>query len=356
MRTIYAVLLLAVSSAVAMAQEDGYVPQVREGVEWGYSCAIVVPGGNVDYLRLQFNGKTTINDREYYNLYRYNSYFLFTQTAPPVAWMREENKKVYAIFNPEYKDLVVNHGCEIYGDFDNQEVLIMDYSLSPDESFTVGTQTSGMTATCLSVEPIMIGDSYRQIFTLSLESEFYGEMGIFKLVEGIGPLSYNFPGAGSFLFPFCMPLVGIGYPQQFDGWLYERTVLPVDTSGGDPDLYIYTMGNISTFSPIFDYCGIHDPTVWYWTEKHGTSTLELKPSESNGIVMKSDNEGLTVSSNTSAITNVQLFQPDGTLIKDIRSTEGIVRVSFSDYSGKMLIVVTNLADGKRDIRKIISHI
>lgn len=190
MKNIIIIIASVFYSCVAYSQDASYCPQVREGVEWGYSCASVGPGGKVDFFRLQFNGKTTINDKEYSNLYRYDTFFLFPSAQKPIAWMREENKKVYGVFNTEYKELASDYGCTLYGT-DNEEVLIMDYGINPGDTFSVGKSDFDMTATCIAVESIMIGDTQREIFSLSIRSKWYAdEIATVKFVEGIGPISY----------------------------------------------------------------------------------------------------------------------------------------------------------------------
>ncbi len=345
--------ILTVGISTAFGQE--YVPQVREGVEWGYSRGIVTPGGNVSFFRLQFDGETEINGKVYTNLYMYDTYFLFSHAQAPIAWMREENKKVYAILNPDYIDLASEYGCMIYNGSADGEVLLMDYGVKPDESFIIGTAENGYNVVCTNVEPMQFGNQSREKFTLQVKLNDSDETRTIQVVEGVGTISEEFPGMGSIIFPFTEQLVGLNYPQPYDGWLYERDVLDMDTSIGVPDLYVYRMGEITIKSPIFDYCGIHDPTVWYWMQENGTFSGVESSVASDNINMVVSEGYLTISSDSVSLSKVIVCQPDGVLLDVIPARDGAVRFSYSVYGEKLLIVTSILSDGRKVIHKIMAR-
>lgn len=129
--------------------------------------------------------------------------------------------------------------------------------------------------------------------------------------------------------------------------------MPVDVSGGDPDLYIYTMGNITLKSPIYDYCGVYDPSIWYWMEKHGTSNIGMTSNGQPELEIKSENGQLSVSSWKSPIVRLLLVQPDGMLLKSIHTKQETVQLPLSDYAGKVLILEIVLANGEKVVKKIV---
>lgn len=350
------VLLLFNGGDLAYALKYEYVPQVREGVEWGYCYGGIYESDNIHFFRLQFEGTTEINGKEYHNLYRYDTFFLFSFAKSPIAWMREEDKKVYAILNPEYKELERHYQTEVFSDApDGAEMLLMDYGLYPGQSFEIGDGEEQV-AVCLDVESVIIGNMERKMFTLGI-SEYgiprYSDT--YKFVEGIGPISTYFPGKGSFIFTFNELVFGGVLPT--DSWLYEREVLPPIETDNPMSQYTYIMGDIISKSPIFDYVGIHDPTIWYWSDKYGTaSSSEISTKEENGIQVTTLDGGVTITSSESPISSVQLFHADGTLLKRVRTSDFSVRIPSSEFAGRMLVMVTTLANGRKDARKIVSRL
>ena len=97
-------LLGLMMMASASAEENDYVPIVREGVVWeyvGYNHAWPEPGWKrVQLYTLEFNGTTTIDGLVYHNIYR--TYYDEQGNAKEpylAAYIREEGKVVKAIPN-----------------------------------------------------------------------------------------------------------------------------------------------------------------------------------------------------------------------------------------------------------------
>lgn len=84
--------LMAVAQAGA-----GYVPVVREGIEWGYvDDYFAFDLGGYNFFRLQFKGDTIVDGVDYKKLYAYSAPELDVKKATLYALMREEDKKVYS--------------------------------------------------------------------------------------------------------------------------------------------------------------------------------------------------------------------------------------------------------------------
>ena len=102
-------LLLLVMTALAcwsgievQAQEYEYVPLVREGVKRVYLFDKGVDeNGPFVYYTEEMRGETTINGNQYKNLYRYYGDELDVNTTAPYAYVREADKKVYAVLDEE---------------------------------------------------------------------------------------------------------------------------------------------------------------------------------------------------------------------------------------------------------------
>ena len=104
MKKIILLLLGMLMITSASAVENEYVPLVREGVVWeyvGHYHNWPDEGFKREQLyTLEFNGTTTVDGKEYHNIYRtdYNEECI-AQEPYLVAYVREENKVVTAVDN-----------------------------------------------------------------------------------------------------------------------------------------------------------------------------------------------------------------------------------------------------------------
>lgn len=136
---IIAVLTANITMATEAADDDDYVPVVREGVVWGHyyygSYFKDGSGINADHIvfyREELKGDTIIDGKTYKKCYRYGNYGINEPKlgSTIISFMREENKKVYVRAN--YSDnnpwlKVVNEGY--FGDYDG-ELLVYDFNVS----------------------------------------------------------------------------------------------------------------------------------------------------------------------------------------------------------------------------------
>ena len=102
MKKMYLGLLLLGITGV-QAQEHEYVPLLQDGRQWVYCYTDYLTGN--DFYALYLNGDTLIAGETYNKCY-YRSivsenFGTRAQEKAPVAYVREEGKKVYAIDNPD---------------------------------------------------------------------------------------------------------------------------------------------------------------------------------------------------------------------------------------------------------------
>ena len=197
MKKIYLLLLAAVcGSGMAMAQDGDYLPLLREGVKWVYLYQDMVdypesfPGwyeesdynpqtgffgrGN-EFYYFTIQGEETVDGLKYKRLYcSFTANFDFEHTEP-IAFVREENRKVYAVENKKasnqfvkpyhFTPLVGGIGESVLYDFGNPAEMAtkLDAELLPAASVTLGGSTVPAW--------ILKFNEYEQI----------------KLIEGIGP-------------------------------------------------------------------------------------------------------------------------------------------------------------------------
>lgn len=130
-----AVAALACWSGVAVAQEAEYAPIVREGVKrvYLYDKAFDEHGPFVYYTD-EMRGDTTINGIAFKKLYRYFTDELDENTTYPYAYIREVDKKIYAVLNDQvdledfnlYKNgdpIIESENYEAFGEY-----LIYDFN------------------------------------------------------------------------------------------------------------------------------------------------------------------------------------------------------------------------------------
>ena len=126
----YALMLLisTLTSLSAKAQAD-YVPMVVDGMKWTYFAEInsIYTSGSYMY-NIELRGTTDIDGKIYANVYRYRDDVLDTSRETPVAYIREENKKVYGRLNPDYKcDYIIDSFLMTYYDDEEVEKLLYDF-------------------------------------------------------------------------------------------------------------------------------------------------------------------------------------------------------------------------------------
>ncbi len=106
MKKIIISLLMLMGITSVQAQEYEYVPLVREGVKRVYVFnhhGVETDGGPIVYYTEEMKGETTLNGRQYMNLYRYYGDELDVNTMLPYAYVREQDKKVYAVLDENNK-------------------------------------------------------------------------------------------------------------------------------------------------------------------------------------------------------------------------------------------------------------
>lgn len=102
-----AFLLIAVLS-ICTAIADDYKPMVREGVKWVYAIRYrdATQSTNIAFITYEFKDDVVMNDKTYKKCWRTvrdKAGELMLDTEPKVvAYAREQDKKVYAIYNEEF--------------------------------------------------------------------------------------------------------------------------------------------------------------------------------------------------------------------------------------------------------------
>ena len=158
--------LICLGCIASQAQEYEYVPLVREGVEWTY---LDENGLKLEYsfYRYRLEGDTIIDNKAYQKCYRYDI-CQFDETAVLSGWLREQDKKVYLLLNPD------TWGIEL----DGEKVV---YDFTPEKAGDE-MQWFDQTVTVTKVDSVVIDGKKRKRIK-------YDEW--FIVIEGLGCLGYG---------------------------------------------------------------------------------------------------------------------------------------------------------------------
>lgn len=289
----------------AREAEYEYVPIVREGVEWGYVYSHSFPPG-VEYYRLQLKGDTVINDKTYKRCYAYQTATLDTATAALHGFLREEDKRVYFMPNPdEGYDYIWCIGKEQYQDiYGNDERMIYDFNLNVGDTFS-----SVMPVTITEVTLVEVDGKMRKYF-----HDQYN--GTYSFLEGAGVVgSY-----GTLAYPFiAQPTNGTDLHFNF-----ERNVAD---------------GRIVYKSEEFDD---RDPTC------AGESVAATM--QSPAITITVAGKTVTVAADGSIMATIHDI--NGRTVATAQSADGNLTVDMDDFAPGIYIV-TATTDTDRKTRKII---
>ena len=208
--------LVADDGTVLYESPNTYTPLVREGVKW--NCVLCyrnvwLPEENYDCkYHIEFKGDTIIDDKTYQKCY-----YIFEDSANypndiPRAFVREDvaAKKVYAMFNPEYKHDKVYQMIDIYNYYNElySEVLLYDFSniLNPEQYWF-----NSISSESYSVKTIQVAENNCKMFTLKSQFDI-PELDI-DLLESVGfckgnDNAHDKRGCGDLLAPF--PSIWLG--------------------------------------------------------------------------------------------------------------------------------------------------
>ena len=258
----------------ASAEENEYVPLVREGVVWEYvgdNQGDYWSGANTDHYNLfclytlEFNGTTTIDGKLYHNIYR-TDYDEQGNAQEPffVAYVREENK-VVTVFSYTYEE----DDFFFYNYWWWMPKTLYDFNKAmflPDEAFMAfgsdgpyNYNTDHVINGFSSIE-VEVGGTIRKGFFIDNDEDS------FKTIEGIGvdgyragyPLSYLHTDVNPILEPayylshvvengeIVYKSVNYGEVAPTDGrmpivrdgvqWVNEKVII----NNGDTTRYYYT--------------------------------------------------------------------------------------------------------------------
>lgn len=192
-------LLLAAGVASMAAATYEYTPLVREGVEWKYrvvnTCRENAEGnGSLQFThKMQLKGDTLIAGKSYKKCYVYLNCLLDPYKESPVAYLREDGKKVYAVFKLNAnKHHYATNGGTVNNDL-SAELLLYDFNISKAGEKIAGSVLSFPNEYCTvqKVDSIEIGGKLRKRMHLGPCIQGEATIPIHTVIEGIGNVFYD---------------------------------------------------------------------------------------------------------------------------------------------------------------------
>lgn len=196
-----AITALACWSGIDMVAQD-YVPVVREGVKRVYLYDKGVDeNGPFVYYTEEMRGETTINGISFKNLYRYFSNELDENTTEPYAYIREVDKKVYAVLNDQVNLGDFNLYNNGYPKIESENYEAFGEYLIYDFNDFVAFYDDNSMYKIVSTGEEAVGDAMRTAYYLN-------EAKTGLILESVGAVT-----EGSLLFPFVSRWVNGPHPH-----------------------------------------------------------------------------------------------------------------------------------------------
>ena len=291
MKKITFLLLGLLVMTSASAEENEYVPLVREGVVWeyvDYDSETGIQVGAASIYTLEFNGVSEEGHKLYRTDYEANG----TAHEPYlVAYVNEENKVVTLNINddlPYYLNDYTIAFDKIY-DFNND-----DFYFLPDEAIYISYQLNDVEEVSSVAFTVEVGNTTRNGFHVNYDATHDIESKEFKVIEGIGvdckygdllvpfrtfPIGKS-PHAPN-LYYYGWPMAGLSAVYEdgelvYQGCLYDeaqrlKTVTAINTINGDKqvaNVRYYNLAGIKSTEP-FD--GVNIRVTFFF---NGTATTE----------------------------------------------------------------------------------
>ena len=200
MKKLLFVMIMVAGAVTGHGQQSDYQPMVREGVVWVYYYKNVVldererPDLQDAFYRMEFKGETEINGKTYHNCYHYFTDKLDAAGEVPVAFVREQDRRVYVVFNDAFEcdDVIYqqknrNPKSEDYED--SGEYLVYDFA--DMGQYCAMSPVSGLAPD---------GEETVQVGSNSCKRYYLSQNGVrrYSIVEGVG---CETPVQGNLLIP-----------------------------------------------------------------------------------------------------------------------------------------------------------
>lgn len=263
-------MAMSLATISADLKANDYIPLLEKNKEWGYIDYIHF--GHIyehfTYYRLACGDIEVIEDKSYYEIRQYDSY-LMPEDAKIIAYMREQDGKVFVRYPSDLEDMEYNYYSTVYDStlinlddiYIGQEHLLYDFNMKKGDCIELPSSFSSdeyvISLKCVETGTVESEGKSRKYLKFDNEASFGTRwMSYMYIVEGIGPV-----GDCNFTLPYraytYSPIVP-NYPNI--NLLYQRDMA---SAGNDKDC---VQGKMLYKTPLFDVFGVCDPTVYYWED------------------------------------------------------------------------------------------
>ena len=336
---------------VELPLSDDYIPLLEEGKEWGHvkysrDLSTVRTGS---FARLACDGKEVIDGTEYVRICEYSSY-LKPDDAPVIAYMREDEGKVYVRYAGSLSENEYNYYMsdfiEVEGgipdfseehllyDFNMKEgdVIELDLGFGYYEESEYSRECGKLTLKCVGTGTIAVDGVQRRFlkFDKKVNISTNAWMQYEYLVEGVGPV-----GNCNFTMPYrSEPKTSMISNIEEIRMLYQREAAP---SG---EIERVLQGRLLYRSGYFDVFAVCDPSVYYWEsvvndddlpsfDHHSASDLMIRLREENGKY--------TVVCRENPLNTVKVYNVIGRLLYSYTTNEHEFVIDPENYGGTVLV-------------------
>lgn len=203
-KTLLALMLLSTVVGAWAQDERPYKPLIREGCRWIYRYSFTDELVDQEEMyELFFNGDTIISGIKYTKLYAHYQFSNYPEVLKVAAYMREENKQVFAI-NPteQVLDLVTWKYSQFEGPYFEQtgEYIVFDFG-DPDgfARKAYGMRPESNTRIYIDEDTTFLGEIRMKIIEGYLTNNIPTKLGLGQIewnnynyiIEGIGYFSGN---------------------------------------------------------------------------------------------------------------------------------------------------------------------
>lgn len=341
MRNILMITTLLACSICMYADE--WMSVLDNKCDNGYVQYGTNPVANIEdvpvFYRTCIDGETTIDGKVYKGVAVYNGVVKYYPQN--LAYMREENGKVYAVYNAEY--------CDPNSYYEpGKEYLLYDFNMKVGESIKLEPRVTGEESIVLKcVEAGLTKTEYgtRRFlkFDRNVNATTRRWMAYEYIVEGIGPV-----GNCNFAVPYRITEInesnGLSQAKTID-MLYQRA--SVNREEDIRNEIVWTL-------PAFEVWGVHDPAVWcFLTDERGDAAVKnisspIMPDEN--IKMESCIGGKIITSCNGDIKEVVVFDVLGKELAHYFPNSNNFKICRTIFDTKIIIVRVSTGNSSRSFK------
>lgn len=326
---------------------DGFMPLLDQCKEWGYVQHGMDPENRPEdipvYYRMGVGKVAVVNGKAYQRIASYTNFR--RSYTNHVAYMREENGKVFALYDEDSLDPYGYYGA-------GKEYLLYDFNMKVGESLTLEPRADGeegIVLKCIETGVTETKHGTRRYlkFDRNASATTQSWMAYEYLVEGIGPV-----GNCNFAVPYRLMDVptcsDCESPWSID-FLYQRGV-----EGDNHDDNEHYQHEMLWTVPAFEVWGVHDPSVWlYPTKESGDASVEnitMPSMPDQSIALEKRGNQIVITSINNELTEVVLYDMLGRALARYAPASHEFKLDLEGLDTRIIVVRAVTSTGSRSFK------